>query len=82
MPDPNLHAELALAGRHHLIRTAQPAGRGRADLQEMPAHRLQIEHRVEGRDLVDPDPRHVEHVGDHVHRGARQPIVVLTLRQV
>ena len=44
--------------------------------------RPQIEHRVEGRDLVDADRRHVEHVGDMVHRRARQPVAVLALRQI
>src|SRR3954449_5914979 len=40
--------ELAFAGGDNLLRTAQPARRRRADLQEPAPDRTQIEHRVEG----------------------------------
>ena len=38
--------------------------------------RLQIEHRVEGRDLEHADVRHAEHFGDVLDRGFRQPAAV------
>src|SRR5262249_51526859 len=65
-----------------LVGAAQPAGRGAADLDVVAPDRLQVEHAVEGADLVDPDRRHIEDLGDMVHRGARQPAAVLALRQV
>src|SRR6185437_10441334 len=75
-------AEALLAGRNHITGAPEPAWRRRADLEEMLADRAQIEHRVEGGDLVDADMRHAEHVRDIVHRRARHPIAVLALRQV
>src|SRR6185312_807822 len=48
-------AEPLLASRDDLFGAPEPARRRRADLEEMLADRAQIEHRVEGRDLVDAD---------------------------
>ena len=48
----------------------------------MAADRLQIQHGVEGRDLVDPDRRHVEQLGDMLHHRLGNPAVVLALREV
>ena len=55
-------AELALAGRDHLVRAAQPARRRRAGLQQIPPDRPQIEHRIKARDLVDADRRHPQEI--------------------
>ena len=46
-----------------------------ADLQVIAADRLQVEHGVEGRDLVDADRRHVEQAGDMsiAARGSQPP---------
>src|SRR5260221_14604127 len=75
-------AEFLAACLDDLVGAAQPARRRRADLEEMLADRLEVEHRVEGRDLVDPHPRHAEEIGHRVHGGAWQPIAALALREV
>src|SRR5690349_14563521 len=77
-----MNAELLLARGDDIVGTAQPARRRGARLQEVFPDRLQVEHRVEGRDLVDPDGRHVEELRDMIHRGARQPVFVLALGEV
>src|SRR3546814_1323650 len=41
-------AELLLAGLGDAVRAAQPAGRGAANLDEVLADRLHVEHRIEG----------------------------------
>ena len=48
-----------LAGRDDRVGAAQPARRRRAGLQKPAPDRPQVEHRVEGRDLVDADRRHL-----------------------
>ena len=75
-------AELLLAGSDDVVRAAQPARRRRTGLQKPAPDRPQIEHRVEGRDLVDADRRHVEHLADVIHRRLGQPVAALALRQV
>jgi hypothetical protein len=75
-------AEPLLAGLHDRVGAAQPAGRRRADLQQVLSDRLQIEHGVEARDLVDADRRHVEDLGHMVHGGAVEPAAILRLRQM
>ena len=40
----------------------------------------QIEHSVEGRDLVDADVWHLEKIGDIADRRLRQPAIMLLLR--
>src|SRR6185437_14871888 len=52
LADPD--AELLAARLDDFIGAAQPARRRRADRKEMPTNRLEVEHRIEGRDLVDP----------------------------
>src|SRR6516165_8424929 len=78
----NTNTKLALTGANHLVRTAQPTGRGRASLQQIPSDRPQIEHRVESRDLINPDRRHPEHFRDAVHCRPREPSALLALRQI
>ena len=58
----------------------QPARRRAADLHVIAADGRQIEHGVEGRDLVDADIGHAEHVGDIAERGLGQPAAHLLLR--
>ena len=78
--DVALVADLALADRLDVLRPGQHARRGAAELHVMPAHRLEVEHRVEGRDLERADKRHIEHLGDFLDGRTRQPIGVLRLR--
>src|SRR3954465_15099042 len=70
-----------LAGLHDGLRAAQPARRRGANLQQIPTPRLELEHRVEGRDLVDADRRHIEQARHLLHRRSRQP-ALLALRDV
>ena len=70
-----------LAGLHDLLGATQPARRRGADLKEVLTLRPELEHRIEGRDLVDADRRHVEDACHLVHRHARQP-ALLALREV
>ena len=70
-----------LADLDQVAGAAQPARRGAADLDMgLLADRLQLEHRVEGRDLEHADIGHVEQVGDGADRGFRNPALVLLLR--
>jgi hypothetical protein len=39
--------------------------------------RLELEHRVEGRDLEHPDNRHVEHLANHAQRRLGHPAFLL-----
>src|SRR5262249_48210489 len=58
---------------------AQPARRRAAKLHVKFAHRPQIEHRVEGRDLKRADVRHAKEFRDMPDRGFRQPTAGLLL---
>src|SRR5216683_4586732 len=78
----NVDAELLFARADHLLGTAQPAGRRCAGLQQIPSDRPQVEHRVERRDLIDPDRRHPEELRDAIHRRPRQPSAMLALCQI
>src|SRR5215467_10046902 len=51
---PNADTELAATGANDLVGTAQPAGCRRAGLEQIASDRPQVEHRVEGSDLVYP----------------------------
>ena len=75
-------AELVAASIAERIRATQPAGRRPAELHVIAADRLQVQHRVEGGDLVDPDRRHVEQRGDILHHRLGDPATVLALREV
>src|SRR4051794_21931756 len=77
-PDP----ERVLAGAHHVVRAAEPARRSRAHPDLRPPRRRDVVHVVEGRDLVDLDPRRAEIVGDVVQDRPGQPAAVLLLRHV
>src|SRR3546814_13745375 len=61
---------------------AQPAARGAADLDEVLAHRLGVEHGIERDHLVDADRRDLEILGDVLDGRTRQPAAVLALREV
>ena len=73
-------ADQLAAGVLDLVGASQPARRRAADLHVIAADRRQIEHRVEGRDLVDADIGHAQHVGDIAERGLGQPAAHLLLR--
>ena len=58
--------DAALADLLQVFRAAQHAGRRAADLDmRLAADRRQLEHRVEGRDLVDADVGHIEHAATY-----------------
>src|SRR5438270_2762976 len=78
----NADTKLFLARGDDRVRAAQPARGRRADLQQITPDRPQIEHRVEGRNLVDADRRHAEQARDVIHRGPRHPTAHLALRQI
>ena len=75
-----LHHALVLASGHDVVRTAQHAGRGAADLHVVAADRLQIVHGVKGRDLIGADVRHIELRRDIFDHRNRQPALRLRLR--
>ena len=62
------------------VSASEPARRRAADLHVVAADRRQIEHGVEGCDLIDPDIGHSEHAGDVAERGLWQPAAHLLLR--
>ena len=63
-----------LAHLHQRLGAAQHARRRAAHLHvRLLAHRRELEHRVERRDLVDADVGHAQHVGDQPHGRLRQP---------
>ena len=73
-----LRRDLVLADRHQILGTADHAGRSAADLHMCHrAHRLQLEHEVEGRDLEHPDIGHVEHLGHGLDRRTAEPALLL-----
>ena len=70
-----------LAHLDQRLGAAQHAGRRAAHLHvRLLAHRRELEHRVEGGDLVDADVGHAQHVGDQAHGRLGEPVVVLLLR--
>jgi len=78
---PNINLELVLNGVHDSRGVTQHAGRGGAHLEEVLAHLLPVEHRVEGGDLVHPHRVHLQHLSHMVHGGDGQP-AFLALGQV
>src|SRR5712675_704770 len=73
--------DAALAHLDDLAGAAQPARRGAADLNvRLLADRLQLEHRVEGRNLQRPDIGHVEQIRDRTDRRFGNPAVMLFLQ--
>jgi hypothetical protein len=59
-----LRRDLVAADADQVLRPADHAGRGAADLDMRDgAHGGELEHEVEGRDLERPDMRHAQHVG-------------------
>src|SRR5947207_3014157 len=74
------HPELLLEGLHHLLRPDERARDVGADLDEVPAHRLQVEHVVEGRDRLAVGGRELQSLADLLERLRRQPASVPLLR--
>src|SRR5919197_2830459 len=73
-------AELLLEGLDHLLRSDERARDVGADLDEVPAHRLQVEHVVEGRDRLAVGGREAERLADLLEGLRRQPAAVPLLR--
>src|SRR5918911_3418378 len=69
-------AELLLEGLHHLLRAHQSARDVGADLDDVPAHRLQVEHVVEGRDRLAVRGRETQSLPDLLERLRREPAAV------
>src|SRR3984957_12369152 len=70
----------ALAHLDDLGGAAQPARRGAADLHMgLLADRLQLEHRVEGRDLERANVGHLQEISHRADRGFGNPAVMLFL---
>src|SRR5437868_5770857 len=73
-------AELLLEGLHHLLRAHERARDVRADLDDVPAHRLQVEHVVEGRDRLAVRGRELERLAHFLEGLRREPTPVPLLR--
>src|SRR6185312_13203439 len=58
---------------HHVLRAADVAGRGGADLDEVAAHRVGVIHGVERHHAFDIGRREIEHLGDLADRRLRDP---------
>src|SRR6266403_1543386 len=70
----------AVAHLDDIIGAAQPARRGATDLNVgLLADRLQLKHRVEGRDFQHADVGHAEQIGDGADCGFRNPAIMLFL---
>src|ERR1700688_2380590 len=70
----------ALAHLDDIAGAAQPARRGAADLDmRLLADRLQLEHRIERRDLQHADVGHLEQIRDRADRRFRNPPIMLFL---
>src|SRR5918996_3496075 len=78
---PRRDVELALERLEHLLGPDERAGDVRADLDEVPADRLQMEHVVEGRDRLAVRGREPERVSDLDEGLGRQPAAVPLLRE-
>src|SRR5438270_6802547 len=74
------YAELLLERLQHLLRADERARDVGADLDEVPAHRLQVEHVVEGRDRLAVRRREVERLADLAEGLGREPAAVPILR--
>mmetsp|Transcript_18176 Transcript_18176/g.55700 ORF Transcript_18176/g.55700 Transcript_18176/m.55700 type:complete len:254 (+) Transcript_18176:271-1032(+) len=75
-------AEVLLDRLLDVFGTAHHARRRPAQLDEVLAHFLAIEHGVERGDFVDAHGGHVQQLRDAVHRRERQPAPVLSLGEV
>ena len=74
---PARDAELALERLEHLLRADERARDVRADLDQVPADGLEVEHVVERRDRLAVRRRQVERVGHLAERLRREPAVAL-----
>ena len=70
-------ANARLADINQIARTAQHAGRGAADLDQMLADRGQVEHGVEGDDLIDADIGHFQPFRDGAQGRFGHPALLL-----
>ena len=71
-------SNLILAHRDQIFRPTNHTCRGPTDLEMRNlAHRLKLEHEVEGRHLQNSDIRHAQHVSDCFQGRARQPTFLL-----
>jgi len=77
-----LDAQFLLKNLHDAIRIAEPAWSGAAKLHVEFSNRIAIKHGVEGRDFVDANARHIQHIGTPLHSAQWQPPSVLSLSQV
>src|SRR5215211_6081188 len=73
--------ELLFEGVDDLLRADEGAREVRADLDEVPADRLEVVHVVERRHSLDLGGRNVHGVGDLTQRLGREPAVVALLRE-
>src|SRR5437588_2521026 len=74
------YAELLLERLQHLLRADERARDVGAELDEVPAHRLQVEHVVEGRDRLAVRGREVERLAHFLEGLRREPTAVPLLR--
>mmetsp|Transcript_6703 Transcript_6703/g.9978 ORF Transcript_6703/g.9978 Transcript_6703/m.9978 type:complete len:269 (+) Transcript_6703:336-1142(+) len=75
-------AQVVRDGALDVLRAADHAGRGPAQLDEVLPQLLPVEHGVEGGDLVDGHGRGAHHLRNLVHRRHRQPAPVLSLSKI
>src|SRR5438067_5583448 len=75
------HAELPLERLEDGLGAAQRAADVRADLDEVPADRAQVEHVVEGRDRLAVRRREIERLADLLEGLRREPAAVALLRK-
>src|SRR5437763_7581711 len=75
------YAELALERLEHRLGPAQRAADVRADLDQVPPARTQVEHVVEGRDRLAVGRREAERVADLLERLRGEPAAVPPLRE-
>src|SRR2546423_2034490 len=73
-------AELLLERLHNLLRPDERARDVGADLDDVPAHRLQVEHVVEGRDRLAVRGRQIQSLPDLLEGLGRKPAAVPLLR--
>ncbi len=71
------YPELLLERLEHLLRAAQAAADVRADLDHVPADRLEVEHVVEGGDRLAVGRCQVERLADLAQSLGREPAIAL-----
>ena len=76
-----LDQTLVLAGREHVVGATEHARRRPADLDMVATHGCEVEHRVEGRDLVDAHVRHADLARDELDHRDREPALASASRR-